>query len=83
MTVLGMAQSRVSRHLAILREAGLLAVPAAENVLRIIPPLIVSEEEIDQAVDILDRLEQMVMVIPVDTQEYDQQDQNPYYKALG
>ncbi|MEQ8654200.1 MAG: aspartate aminotransferase family protein [Kiloniellales bacterium] len=42
--------------LTALREAGLLTVPAAENVLRIIPPLIVSEAEIDQAIDILDRV---------------------------
>jgi len=42
--------------LTALREAGLLAVPAAENVLRIIPPLIVSEEEIETAVGILDEV---------------------------
>ncbi len=42
--------------LGALREAGLLSVPAAENVLRIIPPLIVSEVEIDEAVSILDRV---------------------------
>ncbi len=42
--------------LAALREAGLLAVPAAENVLRIIPPLVVSDAEIDEALSILDRV---------------------------
>ena len=42
--------------LGALRESGLLTVPAAENVLRIVPPLIVSEAEIDQAADILDRV---------------------------
>ncbi|GAB5470766.1 MAG: aspartate aminotransferase family protein [Rhodospirillales bacterium] len=42
--------------LGALREAGLLSVPAAENVLRIIPPLVVSVEEIDEALSILDRV---------------------------
>ncbi len=42
--------------LTALREEGLLTVPAAENVLRIIPPLIVSEAEIEQAAAILDRV---------------------------
>ena len=42
--------------LTALRESGLLAVPAAENVLRIIPPLTVSESEIEQAAAILDRV---------------------------
>ncbi|MEO1193432.1 MAG: aspartate aminotransferase family protein [Pseudomonadota bacterium] len=42
--------------LTALREAGLLSVPAAENVLRIIPPLIVTEAEIEEALDILDRV---------------------------
>ncbi|MEO1018307.1 MAG: aspartate aminotransferase family protein [Pseudomonadota bacterium] len=39
-----------------LRENGLLAVPAAENVVRLLPPLNVREDEIDIAVDILDRV---------------------------
>ncbi|MEM8915960.1 MAG: aminotransferase class III-fold pyridoxal phosphate-dependent enzyme, partial [Pseudomonadota bacterium] len=36
-----------------LREAGLLAVPAGENVVRLLPPLIVEEAEIDEALAIL------------------------------
>jgi acetylornithine/N-succinyldiaminopimelate aminotransferase len=36
-----------------LREAGLLTVPAADNVLRLLPPLTVSAEEIGLACDIL------------------------------
>jgi acetylornithine/N-succinyldiaminopimelate aminotransferase len=35
------------------RAGGLLTVSAADNVVRLLPPLIVSEAEIDQAVDIL------------------------------
>ena len=36
-----------------LREAGLLAVPAANNVLRLLPPLTISEDECAQAITIL------------------------------
>ena len=36
-----------------LREAGLLAVPAADNVLRLLPPLTISEDEVAQAITIL------------------------------
>ncbi|MGL4289455.1 MAG: aminotransferase class III-fold pyridoxal phosphate-dependent enzyme, partial [Phreatobacter sp.] len=37
------------------READLLVVPAGDNVIRLIPPLIVSDEEIGQAVDKLEK----------------------------
>ncbi len=37
-----------------LRGAGLLAVPASDNVVRLLPPLIITEAEVDQAVAILD-----------------------------
>ncbi len=37
-----------------LRAAGMLAVPAAENVVRLLPPLIVDEGEIGQALDCLE-----------------------------
>ncbi len=37
-----------------LREGGLLTVPAAENVVRILPPLIIETEHIDQALGILE-----------------------------
>jgi acetylornithine/N-succinyldiaminopimelate aminotransferase len=39
-----------------LRENGLLALTAGENVLRILPPLIVGEREIDEAVDVMNRV---------------------------
>ena len=39
-----------------LRENGLLTLTAGENVLRILPPLIVGEAEIDEAVGIIDRV---------------------------
>jgi acetylornithine/N-succinyldiaminopimelate aminotransferase len=38
-----------------LRAEKLLTVAAGENVVRLLPPLIVGEEEIDQAVDMIDR----------------------------
>lgn len=37
-----------------LREAGLLTVPAAENVVRILPPLIIEQSHIDEAVAIIE-----------------------------
>lgn len=36
-----------------LREKGLLALPAGQNTLRLLPPLTVTEEEMDEAVEIL------------------------------
>ena len=39
-----------------LREAGLLTAGAAENVIRLLPPLIITERQVDQAVAILDRV---------------------------
>ncbi len=39
-----------------LREAGLLVAPAQDQVIRLLPPLIVSNEEIDAALAILDRV---------------------------
>ena len=38
-----------------LRSEGLLTVPAAENVVRILPPLTTSEAEIDEAIAALER----------------------------
>ena len=34
-----------------LREQGLLTVPAADNIVRFLPPLIITEDEIDQAIE--------------------------------
>jgi len=39
-----------------LREAGLLTAGAAENVIRLLPPLIITERQVDEAVAILDRV---------------------------
>jgi len=36
-------------------ERGLLAVPAGDGVLRLLPPLIVSDAEIDEALALLDQ----------------------------
>lgn len=40
--------------IAALRDAGLLTVPAADNIIRLLPPLIIGETEVDQALEILD-----------------------------
>ena len=37
-----------------LRDAGLLTVPAADNVLRLLPPLTIEERHIDEACTILE-----------------------------
>ncbi len=47
--------------IAALRDAGLLTVPAADNVIRLLPPLIIGEAEIDQAVAIIDTVCAAVM----------------------
>ncbi len=41
--------------IARLRTNGLLTVPAAENVVRLLPPLIIDENHVDEAADILER----------------------------
>ena len=38
---------------ATLRDIGLITVPAADNVVRLLPPLTISEAEIDQACGML------------------------------
>ena len=45
-----------------LREAGLLSVGAAENVVRLLPPLIVGTAEIDEAVGVLESVAQSYSV---------------------
>ena len=40
--------------IAELREAGLLTVPAADNIVRLLPPMIIGEPEIDEAMAILE-----------------------------
>ncbi|MCA1297905.1 aspartate aminotransferase family protein [Stappia indica] len=50
--------------LAHMRAAGVLSVGAGENVLRIMPPLIISEEEIEEAVD---RIEQAATAMETET----------------
>lgn len=37
-----------------LRAQGLLTVPAGDNVVRLLPPLTVSEAEIDQAIELIE-----------------------------
>ena len=46
--------SPVSEIVSLLQENGLLTVPAGDNVMRLLPPLIINEAEIIQACKILD-----------------------------
>jgi len=39
-----------------LKEQGLLTVPAAENVVRLLPPLVIEEAQVDEALGILERV---------------------------
>ena len=39
-----------------LRDAGMLTVGAGDNVVRLLPPLIITEAEIDEAIAILDKV---------------------------
>ncbi|MBN67292.1 MAG: acetylornithine transaminase [Rickettsiales bacterium] len=55
--MLGLAMRIPARDFAAkLREAGLLVAPCYGDVLRIIPPLVITESEMDEAVDILNRI---------------------------
>ena len=45
--------SEVGVLVAALRERGMLTVPAAENTLRLLPPLVISDEEIGIALDLI------------------------------
>jgi len=38
-----------------LRDAGLLTVPAAENVVRMVPPLVIGEAQIDEAAAMIEQ----------------------------
>ena len=42
--------------IAELRQAGLITVPAADNVVRLLPPMIIGDLEVDEAIAILDRV---------------------------
>ena len=46
-------EEEVASYIPAADEAGLLLVSAGPNVIRLLPPLTVTTEEIDQAVDIL------------------------------
>ena len=46
-------KERVQPTLVALMERGVLALPAGPNVLRLLPPLVISDAEIDQALAII------------------------------
>ncbi len=39
-----------------MRETGLLTIPAADNLVRLMPPLIIDEGHVETALEILDRV---------------------------
>ena len=43
-----------------LRDHGMLAVPAGENVVRLLPPLNIGDEHVEEALAVLDRVAQEV-----------------------
>ncbi len=46
-------KQRVQSYLEALLERGVLALPAGPNVLRLLPPLVITEEQLDRALDII------------------------------
>ncbi len=53
--LVGLALSVPARPVAMTCfERGLLVIPTADTVIRLVPPLIVTQEEVDQAVDVID-----------------------------
>ncbi len=49
--------------IARLRDAGLLTVGAGDNVVRLLPPLIVAEAEVDEGLAILDKVAEATPVV--------------------
>lgn len=45
---------RVQPYLEVLAERGVLALPAGPNVLRLLPPLVITREQLDRALDIVE-----------------------------
>lgn len=52
-----------------LRAAGLLTVPAGDNVIRILPPLIIGQAEVDEAITIIDRVSAVMVMDAASTTE--------------
>src|SRR5439155_12033236 len=47
---------RVQPYLETLCERGILALPAGPNVLRLLPPLVITEAQLDRVLDIIEEL---------------------------
>ena len=47
---------RVQPYLEALRERGVLALPAGPNVIRLLPPLVISEEQLERALDVVEEV---------------------------
>ena len=47
--------ANIAEVLSTLRSKGLIALPAGENVIRLLPPLNITKAEVDQAVDLLEK----------------------------
>jgi acetylornithine/LysW-gamma-L-lysine aminotransferase len=49
-------KNKVAPYLKVLMEAGVLALPAGLTVIRLLPPLVISREQIDQVAAALERV---------------------------
>ena len=70
--MLGMVLDQPAAELAArLREVGLLTIPTAENVIRFLPPLNITDNELEEALDMIDDclLEWHGMTNPEDAEE--------------
>ncbi len=47
---------RVQPYLEALRERGVLALPAGPNVIRLLPPLVISEEQLERVLDVVEEV---------------------------
>jgi acetylornithine/LysW-gamma-L-lysine aminotransferase len=49
-------KQKVTPYLAALMERGVLALPAGANVLRLLPPLVITRDEVDAAADAIEEV---------------------------
>jgi len=49
-------RARVTPYLKALAEEGVMALPAGNTVLRLLPPLVITDEELSEACDAIERV---------------------------